>query len=126
MENGTANIEITETQSYMENSPVNEQNTNIEIQGLINDDDNNISKNSSRKFILANILDQLLVVAASSVLLLLCNLLLKLSGYMFVEGTGAIFMAAGIIYFILNCIYAPIMGKSNLKNTIGKKILNIN
>jgi len=42
---------------------------------------------------------------------------------MFIQGTGAIVIAGGIIYFILNCIYAPIMEKSKVKNTIAKKIL---
>ena len=45
---------------------------------------------------------------------------------MFIRETGALVIAGGIIYFILNCIYAPIMKKTKMKNTIAKKILNIN
>jgi hypothetical protein len=116
-------VEATETKV-----DVKEENTNIEIQKLISDenDDKDKNGNSCTKSILANILDQLLVVAASSVLVLLCDIILKLFGYMFVQGTGAIIIAAGIIYFIINCIYAPIMEKSKAKNTIARKILNIN
>ena len=121
----TSNIETNETQAYTKNPEVKEENTNIEIQGLINDD-GDVNKDSSKKFVLASILDQLLVVAASSVLVLLCDVILRLFGYMFIKGTGAIIIAGGIIYFILNCIYAPIMEKSKAKNTIAKKILNIN
>ena len=124
----TSNIETTETEISTKNQEVKEENTNIEIEGLKNDEKNDadINENSSKKFILANILDQLLVVAASSVLVLLCDVVLRLFGYMFIKGTGAIVIAGGIIYFILNCIYAPIMEKSKAKNTIAKKILNIN
>jgi hypothetical protein len=45
---------------------------------------------------------------------------------MFVRDNGSIILAGGIIYFIINCIYAPIMEKSKLENTFGKKILNMN
>ena len=119
----TSNVETTET----EVESIVEENTNVEIQKLINDENNEEDKsgNSCISVILASILDQVLVVAASSVLVLLCDVILKLFGYMFVQGTGAIIIAAGIIYFILNCIYAPIMIKSKAKNTIARKILNI-
>jgi hypothetical protein len=124
----TSNMETTETQADTKNPEVKAENTNIEIQGLINDENNDedINGNSANKFILANILDQLLVVAASAVLVLLCDVVLRLFGYMFIKGTGSIVIAGAIIYFILNCIYAPIMEKSKAKNTIAKKILNIN
>jgi hypothetical protein len=124
------NIKENQIKSEVDTAEVNtiEENTNVEIQKLINNEEKyeTKSENSCAKFISANILDQVLLVAASSVLVLLCDVMLKLFGYMFVKGTGAIILAAGIIYFILNCIYAPIMGKSKAKNTIAKKILNIN
>lgn len=119
----TSNIETTEAKKSTKNQEVKEAKTNVEIQGLVNDDD--VNENSSKKLILANILDQLLVVAVSTVLVLLCDVVLRLFGYMFIQGTGAIVVAGVIIYFILNCIYGPIMEKSKAKNTIGKKILNI-
>ena len=123
----TSNIETTETKADIKDQSHIEENTNIEIEKLINDDENDKDKseNSCAKVILANILDQVLVVAVSSVLVLLCDVILKLFGYMFVQGTGAIIVAAGIIYFIINCIYAPLMVKSKAKNTIARKILNI-
>ena len=119
----TSNIETTEVDISTKNQEVKEETTNSEIQGLINDEDKN--ENSCIKVILANVLDQVLLVAASAILVLLCDMILGLFGYMFVKGTGAIVIAAGIIYFIVNCIYAPIMEKSKAKNTIGKNILNI-
>jgi hypothetical protein len=128
MEVQTSNIETTKVENDLKNQPLNEDDTNSELHGLINGEnsDEEINKNSSIQVILANVLDQLLIVAASAVLVLLCSVVLKLLGYMFTEGTGSVVLAGGIIYFILNCIYAPIMEKSKAKNTIAKKILNIN
>ena len=124
----TSNIESTEAETKTKNQEVKEQNTNLEIEGLINSENNDedINKNSSIKVILANVLDQVLIVASSAVLLLLCDFVLKLFGYMFTRESGSLMLAGGIIYFILNCIYEPIMEKTKMKNTIAKKILNIN
>lgn len=121
----TSEVEGTKTEVDKKEVTSMEENTNVEIQKLINNEekDEDKSKNSCTKSFLASILDQVLIVAASAVLVLLCSVILKLLGYMFVEGTGAI-LAAGIIYVILNCIYAPIMENSKAKNTIAKKILN--
>ena len=123
-----SNIETTEAETITKNQEVKEENINIETSKLISDEENDeeMKENSSTKVILANILDQLLILAGSAVLLLVCDLVLRIFGYMFVKESGALVIAGGIIYFILNCIYAPIMGKTKMKNTIGNKILNIN
>lgn len=113
-----SNIETTETKEENEN-------VNTEIHNLVNEETEKKGKSCS-KGILANILDQTLLIASSAVLVILCDQILKLFGYMFVQGTGAIILAAGIIYFILNCLYAPIMEKSKAKATIANKILNAN
>jgi hypothetical protein len=86
----TSNMEATETQADTKNSEVKEGNTNIEIQGLVSDEENNenVKQNSFMKVILANILDQLLIVASSAVLLLLCDFVLKIFGYMFIGYTN--------------------------------------
>ena len=113
----TSNIETTEvgieTQEIMGNN---------EVQELVNND--KVNKSSSVKNIFANILDQLLVLAGSAVLLLLIDVILKSFGYMFVKESGAIVFAGAIVYFVMNCIYTPVMETSKIKNTIGKKILN--
>lgn len=119
------NPEITEVEINTDQQEDKEENANVELSKLINDDDSDVNESSCTKVILANILDQLLVLAGSAVLLLLCDLILRVFGYMFVKETGALVLAGGIIYFIINCIYAPVMEKSKLKNTIAKKILNI-
>lgn len=101
-----------------------EENTNVEIENLVSDENNN-TKDSVSKVILSNILDQSLVIAGSAIVLLLSDLILHIFGYRFIRETGALVLAGGIIYFILNCIYAPMIENSKLKNTIGKRILNI-
>jgi hypothetical protein len=94
-----------------------------EIENSTNEEINR--KSAASGAILANILDQLVIVVCSSLLVFLCDLVLKLFGYMFIQGNGSIILAGGIIYFILNCIYASIMEKTKLRTTIAKKILNI-
>ena len=83
-------------------------------------------KKSSMRSIAASALDQVLIVAGSALLLLLCDLILKLFGYMFIRENGALVLAGGIIYFIINCIYTPIMERSKLEGTIARRILSIN
>jgi uncharacterized RDD family membrane protein YckC len=101
----------------------NQENTNNEIESLVSDENN--KENSFSKVILSNILDQSLVIAGAAIVLLLTDLILHLFGYQFVRETGALVLSGGIIYFILNCIYTPIIENSKFKSTIGKKILNI-
>lgn len=79
------------------------------------------------KLIAANALDQIIMIAGSAVLLFLIDLIMrKAFGYMFVRENGALILAGGIIYFIVNCIYIPIMERTKLENTVAKRILNLN
>lgn len=73
------------------------------------------------KNILANILDQAIVLAFSAVVMLLFDFIIRLIGYMVVMPVPVLLT----IYFIVNCIYGPIMEKTKLRKTIAKKILNI-
>ncbi|WP_026886236.1 RDD family protein [Clostridium beijerinckii] len=118
-------VEENEIKSISDTEEETDSNVNKEVESLITSDEKS-DKQSSSKIVLANALDQLLMIAGSSLLVLLCDIILKLCGYMFVRDNGSIILAGGIIYFIINCIYAPIMEKSKLENTFGKKILNIN
>ena len=122
------NIKEDEIRNDMEEAAVEAVNTVEESDR--NEEDNFTEdavydEESLGKNMLANILDQLLLVATSSLLVLLCDLILKLFGYMFVKDNGSIFLAGIVIYFILNCIYSPIMNKARLEGTIAKKILSI-
>lgn len=118
---------LLENNNIKENEIKNEaeENVNAEIEQLVNEETEK-SEKSCFKGLLANILDQTLLIAASAILIILLDQIIRLFGYMFVRETGGIILAAGIIYFILNCIYAPIMEKSKAKATIANKILNVN
>lgn len=118
-------VEENEIKKISDTEEETDNNVNKEVESLITSDEES-DKQSSSKIILANALDQLLMIAGSALLVLLCDIILKLCGYMFVRDNGAIILAGGIIYFIINCIYVPIMEKSKLENTFGKKILNMN
>lgn len=118
-------VEENEIKKISDTEEETDNNVNKEVESLITSDEES-DKQSSSKIILANALDQLLMIAGSALLVLLCDIILKLCGYMFVRDNGSIILAGGIIYFIINCIYAPIMEKSKLENTFGKKILNMN
>jgi RDD family. len=118
-------VEENEIKKISDTEEEADSNVNKEVESLITSDEES-DKQSSSKIILANALDQLLMIAGSALLVLLCDIILKLCGYMFVRDNGSIILAGGIIYFIINCIYAPIMEKSKLENTFGKKILNMN
>lgn len=84
-------------------------------------------KNLVGKLIVANALDQLIMIAGSAVLLFLIDLIMrKAFGYMFIRDNGALILAGGIIYFVVNCIYMPIMERTKMENTVAKKILNLN
>jgi hypothetical protein len=118
-------VEENEIKKISDTEEETDSNVNKEVESLITSDEES-DKQSSSKIILANALDQLLMIAGSALLVLLCDIILKLCGYMFVRDNGSIILAGGIIYFIINCIYGPIMEKSKLENTFGKKILNMN
>lgn len=108
----------------MEKDEINESQI-TENEALLSDEPK--EKNLVGKLIAANVLDQLIMIAGSAVLLFLIDLIMrKAFGYMFVRENGALILAGGIVYFIANCIYSPVMQKTKLENTVAKKILNLN
>ena len=100
-----------------------ETGSSEEIKELINgENDKSERKNHTLvKKILSNILDQLIVLAASGIVLLLFDFLIRLIGYMVAMPVPVLLC----IYFIINCLYVPIMEKTKSKKTFGKKILNV-
>lgn len=101
--------------------------SNTEIEDLVTSTYSSEGKESvgTGKEILASILDQLILAAMSSVLVVIIDFCMNVAGYRFVRDNGSIIGAAAIIYFIFNCIYAPLMAKTKAKKTIAKKILSI-
>ena len=118
------NEEISNHEEKEENEIDDENNELGEIHQLINGEDNNKKKHNSTQFfknVLVNILDQAILLAVSGVVLLLFDYIIRIIGYMVITPLAVLL----IIYFIMNCIYEPIMKKTKLRKTIAKKILNI-
>ena len=71
----------------------NEDNTNNELQDLIEGheekiDSENMSRPSFGREVFANLLDQLLILAGSSIVLLIADLVMHMFGYQFIRETG--------------------------------------
>ena len=119
-------------QSEEENEDVNiveevnenpEDNTDevIENEFLLKDENENNHKNGIVNYILASFMDQLLMLCLSSLILVVFGFAIKLVGYYVVMPIPVLF----IIYFIVGCLYAPILRHTKLKKTIGEKVANI-
>ncbi|WP_294156742.1 RDD family protein [uncultured Clostridium sp.] len=119
----------TEEKNSIDFSKESEENTNSELQDLIEGQEENSletdSKSSLAKGIFANLLDQLIVLAGSSLILLITDLIMHAFGYQFIRETGVLVSAVMVVYFIINCLYTQLMERTKLKNTIAKRILNL-
>ena len=108
----------------------NEDNTNNELQDLIEGheekiDSENMSRPSFGREVFANLLDQLLILAGSSIVLLIADLVMHMFGYQFIRETGVLVTVVMSVYFVINCFYTQLMERTKLKNTIAKRILNL-
>lgn len=117
-------------ENIVELSKEHEENTNNELQDLIEDHEEEIdSKESNKpsfgKEIFANLLDQFVILAGSSVILLIADVVMRMFGYQFVRETGILVAVVMCVYFVINCFYVQLMERTKLKNTIAKKILNL-
>lgn len=114
----------------VELSKEHEENTNNELQDLIEDHEEEVdskenNKPSFGKEIFANLLDQFVILAGSSVILLIADVVMRMFGYQFVRETGILVAVVMCVYFVINCFYVQLMERTKLKNTIAKKILNL-
>lgn len=117
-------------ENSVELSKEHEENTNNELQDLIEDheeavDSKENNKPSFGKEIFANLLDQFVILAGSSVILLIADVVMRMFGYQFVRETGILLAVVMCVYFVINCFYVQLMERTKLKNTIAKKILNL-
>lgn len=67
------------------------------------------------------VLDQVIVLGVASLLMVVFNLILRLFGFMIVEFTPMLL----IFFFIVNCLYSPLMERMQDGRTLGKRIMNI-
>ena len=117
-------------ENSVELSKEHEENTNNELQDLIEDHEEEVdskenNKPSFGKEIFANLLDQFVILAGSSVILLIADVVMRMFGYQFVRETGILVAVVMCVYFVINCFYVQLMESTKLKNTIAKKILNL-
>lgn len=116
-------------ENIVELSKEHEENTNNELQDLIEDHEEVDSKENNKpsfgKEIFANLLDQFVILAGSSVILLIADVVMRMFGYQFVRETGILVAVVMCVYFVINCFYVQLMERTKLKNTIAKKILNL-
>ena len=117
-------------ENSVELSKEHEENTNNELQDLIEDHEEEVdskenNKPSFGKEIFANLLDQFVILAGSSVILLIADVVMRMFGYQFVRETGILVAVVMFVYFVINCFYVQLMERTKLKNTIAKKILNL-
>lgn len=116
-------------ENSVELSKEHEENTNNELQDLIEDHEEVDSKENNKpsfgKEIFANLLDQFVILAGSSVILLIADIVMRMFGYQFVRETGILVAVVMCVYFVINCFYVQLMERTKLKNTIAKKILNL-
>ena len=117
-------------ENSVELSKEHEENTNNELQDLIEDHEEEVdSKESNKpsfgKEIFANLLDQFVIIAGSSVILLIADVVMRMFGYQFVRETGILVAVVMCVYFVINCFYVQLMERTKLKDTIAKKILNL-
>ncbi|WP_196051150.1 RDD family protein [Clostridium butyricum] len=116
-------------ENSVELSKEHEENTNNELQDLIEDHEEVDSKENNKpsfgKEIFANLLDQFVILAGSAVILLIADVVMRMFGYQFVRETGILVAVVMCVYFVINCFYVQLMERTKLKNTIAKKILNL-
>lgn len=71
------------------------------------------------KKVLSGIIDQIISIAISLILLIVFDFLLKVVG-LYIAEREPMFL---IMYIIVNIFYTPICTSTNLKETIGKKVI---
>ncbi|MBU5592712.1 RDD family protein [Clostridium sp. MSJ-4] len=105
----------------------------LEKEGSLNNEDKNIKheekeivKGKEEKVtffesIQATIIDQIVIGGASFILIIIFDFVIKFIGLRVTDKMGIYF----IMYIILNIVYSPIMEKTKMKNTLGRKISKI-
>lgn len=113
----------TTTEEKLENI-VHTSNEKSELQDLI-EGTKKISTVSFGKSFFANLLDQAISLACSALIVLIVDLIMRIFGYQFVREAGVVVSVILGVYFVVDCLYAPILERTKLKNTIAKRILNL-
>lgn len=110
--------------SKEENNINENEEINSEAKELLSKEENQINgccKSSLIKRIFAGVIDQLITLSISGIALIIFDFVIKFAGYKVSMPLGILM----IFYFIANVLYMPIMDRTKLEKSIGKRILNI-
>ncbi|WP_252234409.1 RDD family protein [Clostridium sp. ZS1] len=92
------------------------------LMGETNENNSNEEENPSLlKKIFASVIDQLVTISISGIALIIFDFIIGFMGYKVSMPIGILI----IFYFIVNALYMPLMEKTKLRKSIGRRIINI-
>ncbi|MBZ9690377.1 RDD family protein [Clostridium sp. M14] len=92
------------------------------LMGETNENNSNEEENPSLlKKIFASVIDQLVTISISGIALIIFDFIIGFMGYKVSMPIGILI----IFYFIVNALYMPLMEKTKLRKSIGRKVINI-
>ncbi len=117
---------INEKEDTILNDTKAKEETNNEtkelLMGEMNENNSNEEeKPSLLKKIFASVIDQLVTISISGIALIIFDFIIGFMGYKVSMPIGILI----IFYFIVNALYMPLMEKTKLRKSIGRKVINI-
>ncbi|MBN1066861.1 RDD family protein [Clostridium botulinum] len=91
------------------------------LMGEKNENNSNEENSSLLKKIFASVIDQLITISISGIALIIFDFIIRFMGYKVSMPIGILI----IFYFIVNALYMPLMEKTKLRKSIGRRIINI-
>ncbi|WP_252235147.1 RDD family protein [Clostridium sp. CH2] len=117
---------INEKEDTILNDTKAKEETNNETKELLmgetnENNSNEEEKQSLLKKIFASVIDQLVTISISGIALIIFDFIIGFMGYKVSMPIGILI----IFYFIVNALYMPLMEKTKLRKSIGRKVINI-
>ncbi len=117
---------INEKEDTILNDTKAKEETNNETKELLMGETNENNSNEEEKpsllkKIFASVIDQLVTISISGIALIIFDFIIGFMGYKVSMPIGILI----IFYFIVNALYIPLMEKTKLRKSIGRKIINI-
>ncbi|ACD23124.1 MULTISPECIES: RDD family protein [unclassified Clostridium] len=117
---------INEKEDTILNDTKAKEETNNETKELLMGETNENNSNEEEKpsllkKIFASVIDQLVTISISGIALIIFDFIIGFMGYKVSMPIGILI----IFYFIVNALYIPLMEKTKLRKSIGRKVINI-
>ncbi|WP_252243342.1 MULTISPECIES: RDD family protein [unclassified Clostridium] len=118
---------INEKEDTILNDTKAKEETNNETKELLMGETNENNSNEEEenpsllKKIFASVIDQLVTISISGIALIIFDFIIGFMGYKVSMPIGILI----IFYFIVNALYMPLMEKTKLRKSIGRKVINI-